>query len=477
VDTTRRAADERAAMELGADRVLTVDSGPAVTRAAVHAADPTGRWAMAAVRVRLGARTLVAVEADRLRVATWPAVAPPASAVAAALRPAGNRPVTVTGGEVVLDASVTDRLDVPARLTVRLFEPDGTVRDARTTIEPASGRRDHRLTIPGCARGCRLAWFAFPSSPERVRLHALRQRDADGEREVLAPRDFAAPGRWRSGFTTGPGELRLVHGDGWLSGVYRPNDPRYIASEVQLRLADTPVPLPVAAAGPRGAGTRDLWTLSNGLRPVEVVATAGGLPGVAGDGFLFDHEYAERLSGESAVAGEGEVWLAPGAPAEVLDRLRAALPVTGEETARQRAGRLFDAGAGRGARLHALAALIGLALAGGAVLAVAAAERRRRLGELVALRVQGLPVRVAARAGRLGYATLVAGGLVAGVAAGAANWWAAHRLLPVFHPGWTATAAPAGPRPLVAAAAFVAVAVLLLSCAAYAAARLTREAS
>jgi hypothetical protein len=474
-DTTRRAVADRAALELGADRVLTVASGPAATRAAVHAADPRGRWAMAAVRVRVGARTLVAVEADRLpAVASWPAGAPDVDRLAAALRPSVNRPVTVYGGEVTLDASVTSRLAIPARLTLRLFEPDGTARDAVVDLGPAPGRRAYRVAVPGCASGCRLAWFSFPSSPEHIRLHGLRQRDNDGEREVLAPRDFGAPGRWRPGFTASPGELALEHGDGWLSATYRPIDLRFIASELHLRLADSPVPLPVAAAGPRGPGTLSLWTMSSTLRPVEVVDTARGLPGGVGDGFLFDHEYAERLGGEPGTPGGGEVWLAADVPADVVARLRAALPVTGDETAAARSARLLGQGAGQSVRLHALAGLLGLALAGGAVLTVAAAERRRRARELGALRVQGLPARAAARAALLGYTALVTGGLAAGLVAAVVDWAAAHRLMPVFGAEWVATTPPVLPRALVAAAALVVAAVALLGCARFAARRLAR---
>ena len=220
VDTTRRAAQERAALELGAAQVLRVASTPAATRAAVHAADPDGRWAMAAARQRVGIRTMVAVEAERLAaVATWPAGAPDVAEVARALRPAANRQVTVAGGEATVDISVTHPLGAPIRLTLRLVEPDGTIRDVTTLVGPVPGRRGHVVTVPGCASGCRLAWLSFPTSPDGLRLHGLRQRDGDGEREVLAPRDFATPARWRSGFTTNPGELRLTHGDGWLAAT------------------------------------------------------------------------------------------------------------------------------------------------------------------------------------------------------------------------------------------------------------------
>ena len=149
--------------------------------------------------------------------------------------------------------------------------------------------------------------------------------------------------------------------------------------------------------------------------------------------------------------------------------------MTGEERATDRADRLLAAGAGQSVRLHLLAALLGLALAGGALLAVAAAERRRRAGELRALRVQGLPPRAGATGGLLGYAALVAGGLLAGVPAAAVNWWATRRLAPVFGPDWVATTPPTAPRPLVAALALLAVAVALLACAGYAARRLSRE--
>lgn len=473
VDTTGRAIDDRAAMELGADRVLTVSSTPAAVRRAVHAADPDGRWAMAASRLRVGTHTLVAVEADRLAaVANWPARGPDVHAVARELRPETNRPVTVTPGTLVLTATVGPRLDAPMRLILRMFEADGTPRDTGTVITTGPGQRDYRMRVTGCAAGCRLAWFAVPSSPERIRLRSLRLRDADGEREVLSPRDFSTPARWRPGFTTAPGELRLTHGEGWLTATYRPSDPRYIASELDLRLADSPSPLPVAAAGVRARETRESWLFGGGLRLIDPVTVADGLPGVAGDGFLFDHEYAERLAGDTGAVSGGEVWLARDTPPEVLAALRAALPVTGEQSAGQRAADLRRSGAGQSVTLYALAAVLGVGLAGAAVLAVAATDRRRRRRELRALRAQGLPAALGARSGLLSYAVLVGGGLVVGLGAAAANWWAAHRLIPVFGGDWVATRPPDLPGAPVTAVTFVAVAAVLLGCAWYAGHRL-----
>jgi putative ABC transport system permease protein len=464
LDTAGQAAQARARLELGAQRVLTVHAAsPAALLAAVHSVDPDGRWAMAAVRQQLGADTALAVEADRLAsVAYWPtdSVAPPLSEVAAGLRPPTNPTIRVTGRELVLDATGPQ---VPT--TVRLVRADGTSFDAAFT----AGRAE----TPGCApAGCRLAWFSFPTSPDGLQLRQLRQTGPD--KVVVDGATFGSAGRWRSGFNTGATELTVLHGPDWLGARYQPADSRNPAREIRVLAADAPVPMPLVVAGPaRLAGTGEapgVAGLSAGLQSVDVVAVARGLPGLGGAGYLVDNEYASRLASEPPVGGVSyQVWLARAAPASIVDQLRARLGVGGEETVGERRDQLLERGPGQAARLNLLAGLLGLLLAATAIAVVASLERGRRVAELRALRVQGLPARVAAASGLLNYVGLVAGGVVAGVAAAAASWAAVRVVVPAFVDEWTATAVPHGPRPVVACLALLLAAAALLGVAVLAA--------
>jgi putative ABC transport system permease protein len=460
LDTASRAAEARARLELGADRVLTVRAAsPAAVIAVVHDVDPEGRWSMAAVRQQSGLEPVVAVEAERLpAVAYWPTGtgAPPVSEVAAALRPPANPTITVTGRELLLDASGPQ-----TPTSVRLVRADGTSFDARFT----AGRAE----VPDCApAGCRLAWFGFPWSPDGLRLHQLRQTGPD--KVLVDGATFASAGRWRAGFNTGASEVKVQHGDDWVGLTYQPSDPKNIAREIRLLVADAPVPVPLVAAGPaklmQTGEVTEVPGISAGLKSVEVVAVARGLPAVGGVGYLVDNDYAGRLSSEPPDSSASyQVWLAPGTPESIVDRLRDRLAVRGEETVAQRTAQLLDRGSGQAARLALLAALVGLALAALAIAVVAAVERGRRIAELRALRGQGLPARVAAGSGLLSYAGLVAGGVLAGIVAAAVSWAAARMVVPAFVDGWTVTPVPHGPRPVVAGLALLLATAALLGVA------------
>jgi hypothetical protein len=162
-----------------------------------------------------------------------------------------------------------------------------------------------RAPTPGCADGCRLAWFGFATSPGDLRLHELRQVNPD--RVLVDGARFASAGLWRPGFNTASGEVTVLHGPDWLGARYTPPPPA-APSEVRVAAADTPVPLPVVAAGPSfphpGEADRVLG-IGRTLRSVEVVAVAGGLAvGMAASpGLLLVDESTSQLD----TAGRDEV--------------------------------------------------------------------------------------------------------------------------------------------------------------------------
>jgi putative ABC transport system permease protein len=492
LDTTSRAAHDRARLELGADRVLTVSprarqattssdqalDRAAAVRTAVHEADPDGRWAMAATRQQAGSDGIVGVEADRLgAVADWPAGAgvPSVAEVAGALRPPTSTPIRVTGTGLQLDVEVAGGLGAPMPVTVRLVSADGIAQDVAFQVGPQPGLHTYSAPVSGCGgAGCRLAWFGFSFSAEELRMHELRQTGPD--RVVVDAAGLADPGRWRAGFTTGPSELTVLRGAGWLSARYQPNDPVFAVSDLRVLAVDAPVPLPVIVAGapdlPQTDEVRSLSPLSTTGRPVEVVASGTGLPGAGPRGYLVDLEYADRLSGDPDPATSTEVWLAAGTPAAVVGKLRERLQINSEKTVDQRAAELMRQGPGQAVRVDLLAALLGLAIAALAIVMIATVERDRRAAELRALRVQGLSAAVAARSGLLGYSGLVLGGVLVGLVCAAVSWLAVRAVLPAFVDGWTATPVPASPRPIVIVLALAVVLAVLLGAAAVAARRL-----
>ncbi|WP_432841294.1 ABC transporter permease [Dactylosporangium sp. CA-092794] len=381
---------DRAGVELGADRVLRVAP---VDRerllAAVRAADPGGRSAMAVVVTGPpGGPAVVAADTTRLRAV--------AGVDGAALHPPAPPPLTVTGPSLRLRAS-----GAGARVRLLLIAA-GTGAPAAAEFGPLTGEpADYTATVPACARGCRLAAVDADHGPVD-----LLDLSSDGHPVAAGP-VLADPARWRTTVARAASGIQVAQGDGRLRIADAPPTTGDRTVDSRLYVVDTPVPLPALAAG--GAGQDDVhdqpaasvFGVTVPIRPLP----AATVPRGGGQGLLVDLEYAARIAAATDVtvpaAEHAEVWLAPGAGAAVVARLRAAgLDVTGSDTA--------GAATARAARLAPAVTLLGdLAVAGVvAVLAtiaafvVAAADRRDRDADLAALRRQGLPAALAGRVER-----------------------------------------------------------------------------
>ncbi|NUR73555.1 MAG: hypothetical protein HOU81_22270 [Hamadaea sp.] len=440
VQTSSDALRERAVAELGAERVISV-VGPDHTavRAAVHAADPDGRWLLAAARQQWGTSSVLAVEGDRLaRVAS--VAEPLARRIAAEIRPAVNAPVQLTGSRLILDVSTTS--SAAAVVRVALVTTAGERLILPISIAPETG--SHGVDVPQCTDGCRLAWIGFASSPESLRLTAIRQESP--AKTIVDGAALAAAGRWRAGFTTIPGDLTVLHGDGWLSARYQPSDPMHVSTDLRVLLADAPVPMPAAIAGDvRLAQTdevRELPVLDGVTRPVRIVDAAATLPGAGDDGFLIDHEYADRLA-DAGGDVQAEVWARGDTPSAVLADLRGRLLISGEETVDERVARMVRTGPGQAARFQLGAAALGVFLGAAGLSVITTGEYGQRRAELLDLRRQGLPARTAVHAVSWSAWLLVAVGVLlgAGLAVAAAIGWSGSGVA-VFTDGWTATGIP-----------------------------------
>ncbi|GHJ44851.1 hypothetical protein Cs7R123_21930 [Catellatospora sp. TT07R-123] len=418
---TRDTVTEQARMELGAATVVTVRApSRSALLHAVRQADPEDGWAMAAARERGSSGTTVAVDAARLaRVAYWPAAASQLAAEAAArLSPRANDPVRVTGAELVLDVTVPvgQRATVP--VTVVLEGPAGEQVAVVARLDPVPGRREQRLAVPACAggEGCRLAWFSFPFSPDGIVFHRVLQRSPDAV--VLDEAGMRAPARWRTEVGAESGVILLPSPQG-LGLVYYPADPRHPDPDIRIQASDTALPLPVLVAGPPSVEQNGTVVRADAFgvlpRPIDIVGTAPVLPGVGGDGVMVDLATADRAADTFDNIADLQVWLSPDAPADALDRLRAAGLVTvGELAADELADRGLALRTGPGARFHLGAALLALLLALVAVAMVAAVDSGGRGAQLAALRTQGVAQRAVRAATRTGYALVVAVAALAG---------------------------------------------------------------
>jgi hypothetical protein len=454
----------RGETELGAARVLTVRADTRTDLlTSVRRADPTGRQAMAAVVDLNSNPPVLAVDSTRLAaVARWrpeygPVTALPAAGAAARV-PDPLPPIT--GDRLTLRVR-SDRTVPTPLVAILQHEGTGAVTEASFGAVPP-GERTVSARSAGCrdAPGCRLVrWQVATPLDDTGRpatgaltLRSLAQDGPPGE--VLGPAHLADPARWRTDFTGLALEVAATRGGLRIAATSRPDLP----SGDRVYAVDTPLPLPVVVAGPPPVEWR--FEEPSSLRfgpaqtPVRPVGAATVLPVLGTTGVLADLDTTRRLAADAELGGTFQVWLAPDAAPSVVDALGAAgLTVTGDASAAARVEQLSRQGRVVAARFGVLTAAAGLLL-GAAVLAVAAAvERATHVEQLTALRVQGLPRRVAIAAGYTGTAALALAGLLGGLVAAVIARPVAGPAAAPFADGWR-TLAP--PDPLSGAALAVA---------------------
>ncbi|NMO51184.1 ABC transporter permease [Actinoplanes sp. TBRC 11911] len=450
-DTART---DRSTAELGADRVLTVQVANRTGLVdAVRTADPGGTQAMAVVVDRAANPPVLAVDSARLAaVARWRPEYGPLGAL-----PSGDL------GPAPLPAVTGDRLGV--RLThdgkkaavlnvVLLNEKSGApvkVRFGRL------GPGDQTLTapVPGCADGCRiLRWevtspptaegLAFPAPDgTAVTIRALTQQNPSAE--ILGGAALGDITRWRSGTEGAAMDVDA------RDGVLRMNVDANLTAQPMVGSAvwavDTALPLPVVLSGPKASawqfGESNVSSFGGSPIPVRVAGTAAALPVLGRAGVLVDLEATRRIIGDANPPAEYQVWLAPGAGRAVVDRLVAAgLRVSGDESVSSRSAQLAEQAPATVIRFSLVCGVVGLLLAAAAIGVAGAVDRRTRLGQLTALRVQGLPVRTTVATAYAGPAALIGTGLIGGLLAAAVAGPLARVSIPDFTDGWNVLAAP-----------------------------------
>ena len=425
-DATAQAGGRRAGVEVGADRVLSVRAtGRSHLLAAVRAADPTGREAMAVVvNARdSGPRSpVVALDTSRLAaVLPWRAEYGFGSAqeLAAWLHPVAPEPIRLTGDRLTLVATPFGATEVLLHLRTLSDGQPVTVHFGPLEV---AGRAAYEATVAGCAAGCRLVAVEPVGPPgAALEVHELR-----AGADVVYASVLGDPRRWRgpvSGTTgpviaSGPTGVRLeIPGEGRFGAP--PPDPR-------AYVVDAAVPLPVAVAGelrrPELLGDRRLKVFGGAGVPI-VTRPAPLLPRVGTGGVLVDLEYADRVVPDAGTGDVLQVWLSPEASGGFLDRLAAqGVTVTGEDSVVAARARFARQGSATASRFAVLAAAFALLLVVGVVIVLAAVERVPRGAELAALRAQGLSSRAARRVAVLSYLPVVAIAVLVGLAAAAIAW-------------------------------------------------------
>jgi putative ABC transport system permease protein len=419
----------------GARTVVTVTANNLQLTQAVHAVDPRGRFAMAAVEVNSSSTLLMGVDATRLpAVADWPGgtTRPSVSAVSRALTPKTVADAIVTNGAVTISADVSasgaaTRVLAHLDLEAWLFDPahgSRTVDYGRLHL----GRFTYQgAPQTGCP--CSLIGIGVIPSTKRVprsgQIHlglaALSYRAGSG-----APRSAGAeltPAAWRSTLagvrvTANPAGVGVDIPMSAVAGDVGP-----YAEGAAASLVGPPSVLPAVVGSQTeevSEGTLAEQGLDGNTITVRPVITATALPRLGANGVFVDLGTLQRSQVRPTFLQASEqVWLGPGAPADAVRRLRA---VGLHIDAIQRSSALISQARHTGPALAydfmLLATIVALLVAAVGTFSVLAAGGRQRATEMMALQVAGVRRAILVRSLAIEAAILALTALF-GVAAGA----------------------------------------------------------
>ncbi len=415
VDTAGRGRAVEARLGLGADRVVTVQS---VTRhtllGAVRAVDPDGADAMAVIPLPGGSISVpgLAVDTGRLNaVASWPDGAPDQDTVHRLLAPAAPEPPLLADSDIRIGATTTTTGEMRMIVSVSSLAGLGDALVEMGDLRP--GRHDYYQRTAVCEQGCRINGIRISGAGTasgttgQIVLHELNS---------TVPVPFTDPARWRA---AGPGRLS-ASADGLRADV---EVSASVSEVVWIQPAVTPYPLPMAYAGQPPADPV-ITGVGPGAVPLTPVVTLPAVPAAGRQAALVDLDHLDRLAVDPKPVTGPQVWLGPGAPADITDRLAAQglVIVTDTTAAEVRAG-LDQQGPAIALRFHLLAAVLAALLGAGALVLTVTVDRNRRTEDLTALRVQGLRPGPAGQATLWTYPVLVVIATAVGLLVAAGAWW------------------------------------------------------
>lgn len=403
----------RADFALGAARVLDVHLPAGLgLEQAVDYADPSGRYAMAAMVQTGPGPNLLAVQPSRLqRVGYWPPgmSRAPLAQLVRWLSPPVQPPLEVSGAELRATVTLARAPNPPPDLQLDLVDSQGNPQLVDFGyLSP--GTRTYEAKLPGvCLRGCRATQIVPEWTPPQTSLATGQEVNA-GPRSVSysiiidAFQQRSGAG-WRA-VTNRLGEASYwtASGPGMRVQVIKVDGRSALQLLVQDSASDTTSPSVYAAALPSvlpGVMTRGASVQDPAAAPVSDFDGTGivldakyevaALPQVGGDGFLVNLGAAVRAETGPPAQTVDQVWLSAGAPATVVSRLRQQGVTFGSSlTPGPALGILNRSGPALAYTffLFAMGAAALLAL-GGSVFAAAATARRRAF-EVAVLRAIGV---------------------------------------------------------------------------------------
>jgi putative ABC transport system permease protein len=419
----------RANFITGAGRVLDVHVPQSVNLVdAVRRADPSGRYAMAAVESSSPSQNLLAVDAVRLaHVTDWP-TSNSSTSLAKMVRwltPSLTPPLDVGGTQIEMVVDLQTSVSPVPDLQFSLIDAAGypSVADFGY-LSP--GVHTYVASLPSaCIQQCRVTnltpyWSPSAGGPQQatysISVSDLEQRAQPSTAFRAVPGAIQGPGYWKS---AGAG---AVIQDGASGSVFTFTD----TSQDVFTPAVIPAPLPGTLHGvtTKATGVSDsadvtVEDFDGTTLAVDTPITTTSLPNIGQYGFLLNLPTALRAETSPEAGATNEVWLAPHTPQRVIRALRAqGLRIYASQVPATLLGRLNGGGLALAFQFFLFAAGAAALLAIGAAVFSIFITARRRAFELAVLRVGGIPRRTLARS-LLGEQLLVLGpGVILGAGAG-----------------------------------------------------------
>ncbi len=474
-DTAQQAWRERAHIETGASRVLSVAPvPPARLMDAVKAVDPQGQFAMGVAVVQLpDMPPILAVDSSRLtKVVNWPEGTGQASAAqaAAALRP--REPVTklIQGRALQIPITLNDiGPNSTARVELDLIKPTGErLTPITSSIQLGSGV--YEVTTPDCAdRACRFTGIAISLAAFGRQKVSLTVGDITNDKGevVMSKQELANLEGWvqRKDTTGRPTADLRASADGLTISADSP-----VTVDLRIWTRSVPEPMPVLATGEIPEGL----TAIGSTVAVQKALTTPMLPRVGDNGIVVDLGYADLSILPRVQAQRSEVWLSPDAPADMAQRLgNAGLTIQEDISEADRLALFSRQAPALALGFLWLAALAAVLLTAAGLIVSAILDRAGRSEDLTSLLPQGLKRRTARASAVLGKAFLVLIAMVAGLGVTAAAWFVARGVVPVYTTAVAAIPLPSWPAPAAGTGYLAALVFLLGTC--WLAARVARR--
>jgi hypothetical protein len=461
-----------AAATVGAPDVLTVtipqnsDLGRLVA-----GADPSGTKAAAVEEYTSDNEVTIAVDPQTWsHVADWTAAGDHGHAsrlrvTAASLDPPEPSPLTLDGDMVQLSVQTASLLPAGSTLSLDVLAMGGT---APTPVQlgplPVNGSVNLGAPLVGCP--CTVQDLSV------VQTQGLGQSPLSGTLTFQRMETHTASG-WIAV------DARFDDAGGWEPADHQPTPDTLVRTPAgltwslvlgdgetpTLSCVDRPARLPAITSAqltPKGPYTA--VGLDGTDLPVQVLSTVPAVPGAPADGVVVDRQFANLASAGDRPLVEDQVWLAPGAPQNIVKRLEAeGVTVNSVQTESGYIKALNRQGPGLAGVLFLVeAGVAALLAAGAAVLGLYLSARRRRY-ELAALAATGVSRRALLSALSAEQLIVVLFGVIVGTATGVGAAVLSLRDVPQFlnQPGAPplATFPPSGQLVLVLGAAVL---VLLL---------------